>query len=124
MRPPCRRPSPDPASAAAGALDVSGAFASAFLPVGIAVSTKIRSAQTIGVASPEPGSLTFHFTSSVSLQVTGGSANGAAPVASGPRHCGQNWFTSEGIPPALAIEAVNSPTALAIKYMNFIVWPG
>src|SRR5205823_1724300 len=103
IRPPCRRPSAGAASVNVGAAEASVDFAAAFFPVGMAVSTKSRSAQTIGVESPEPGSLTFHFTCSVSLQLTGGSANGAAPVASGPRHCGQNWLTSEGIPPALAI---------------------
>src|SRR5260370_32877724 len=46
----------------------------------------------IGVALPVPGILTFHLTLLVSLQVVGGSAEGATPVWSGPRHCGQFWF--------------------------------
>lgn len=50
---------------------------------------KIRSPQTMGVAVPLPGSFTFQRTFEVSLQVTGGSALGAVPVSSGPRHPGQ-----------------------------------
>jgi hypothetical protein len=50
---------------------------------------KMRSPHTIGVAEPRPGSFTFHFTLLVSLHVVGGFADGATPVASGPRHCGQ-----------------------------------
>src|SRR5205085_10687855 len=43
----------------------------------------------IGVEVPNPGSFTFHFTCSVSLQLVGGAASGATPDVSGPRHCGQ-----------------------------------
>src|SRR5438552_3972153 len=55
----------------------------------MAVSIKIWFSQMIGVASPLPGILTFHFTFCVSDQIVGGFAAGAAPVARGPRHCGQ-----------------------------------
>src|SRR5580704_12044180 len=50
---------------------------------------KIRLSHTMGVALPSPGIGVFHLTLLVSLQVNGGSASGANPVASGPRHCGQ-----------------------------------
>src|SRR5438552_2903592 len=100
MRPRGRPPSPGPVSGALGAAAASDAFAAAFLPVGIALRRKMRSPQTIGVASPEPGTLTFHFTWSDSLQLTGGSAIGPTPVASGPRHCGQNWLASVATSPA------------------------
>jgi hypothetical protein len=43
----------------------------------------------IGVEVPRPGSLTFQRMFFPSLHVVGGSANGAAPLPSGPRHCGQ-----------------------------------
>jgi len=54
-----------------------------------AVSTNTLSPQTIGEPEPRPGIGTFQRTLLVSLQVAGGSASGATPVASGPRHCGQ-----------------------------------
>src|SRR5262245_17384152 len=47
--------------------------------------------QMTGVAEPLPGIFTFHLTWLVSLQVVGGLAKGATPLASGPRHCGQFW---------------------------------
>src|SRR5277367_3950493 len=50
---------------------------------------KTRLSHTMGVALPSPGIGVFHLTLLVSLQVKGGSACGAKPVASGPRHCGQ-----------------------------------
>src|SRR5580658_3216514 len=68
------------------------AAASALLPVGMAVSMKTMFSQTIGEAEPSPGSFTFHLMLLVSLQVVGGLASGATPVASGPRHCGQFSF--------------------------------
>src|SRR5436190_16404110 len=87
MRPRCRGSSADGFCAA---VDGSVDFAAACLPVGIAVRRNIRSAQIIGVASPKPGTGTFHLTCSLSLQLAGGSDKGATPVPSGPRHCGQN----------------------------------
>ena len=63
-------------------------------PVGIAVSTKTRSPQTIGDADALPGISTFQRMFFVSLHSTGGSPCGAAPVASGPRHWGQNISAS------------------------------
>src|SRR5580658_5521373 len=56
---------------------------------------KMRLSQTMGVESPSPGMGVFHLTLLVSLQVTGGSASGATPVASGPRHCGQKRSAAE-----------------------------
>ena len=50
---------------------------------------KICFSQMIGVEVPLPGSFTFHLMLFVSLQVTGGLAAGAVPLAWGPRHCGQ-----------------------------------
>src|SRR5690348_4094037 len=44
-----------------------------------------------GVAEPSPGIFTFHLMLFVSLQETGGSAAGATPLCSGPRHSGQFW---------------------------------
>src|SRR5579872_6113952 len=58
---------------------------------------KIRSSQMIGVAVPLPGTFTFHFTWLVSLQVVGGLASGRAPVAKGPRHCGQFCAASAAV---------------------------
>src|ERR1043166_3185823 len=92
-RPSPEPPSPPPAFGAAA----SEAFAPPFFPVGMAVRRNSRSPHTTGVESPEPGTLTFHFTWFVSSHLSGGSASGATPVASGPRHCGQNSLP----PPAL-----------------------
>src|SRR5580700_1711333 len=78
----------------------AGDAAAAFLPVGMAVSMKTYLSQMMGVAEPLPGSFTFHLTLLVSLQLTGGLAAGATPLAKGPRHCGQ--FSSA---PALAARA-------------------
>src|SRR5947207_13209659 len=93
------RPRGDRASLEAGlapaAVVVTGAFAALCFPTGMAVRIKTRSPQTMGVESPAPGILTFHFMWSVSLQVKGGSASGASPVASGPRHWGQNSLASD-----------------------------
>jgi hypothetical protein len=52
---------------------------------------KMRSPQMIGVDAPLPGSFTFHLMFLSSAHSVGGSASGAAPVPSGPRHCGQFW---------------------------------
>ena len=52
----------------------------------IAVTTKTWSPQTIGVALPWPGSSAFHLMLVFASQVIGGSAFGAVPLASGPRH--------------------------------------
>lgn len=86
----------------------------------MAVKIKIRSPQTIGVESPAPGTLTFHLTFSVSLQVEGGSASGAAPVANGPRHCGQNWVAVEVVAPNAAGASERARTT-ANNEMGFMV---
>jgi hypothetical protein len=70
----------------------------------MAVLMKIESPQTIGVDVPRPGSLTFQRTLRSSPHVVGGSADGAAPLASGPRHCGQ--FDSLGVVVSAAAAAV------------------
>src|SRR2546425_12076846 len=57
--------------------------------------------QITGVAEPLPGILSFHFTFLVSFHSVGGSACGATPVPSGPRHCGQ--FCSADMEAACAI---------------------
>src|SRR5258706_7455307 len=111
MRPRGRRPSPGAVSAGAGGVGSEG-FSSDFFPVGMAVRRKIRSAQTMGGESQDPGTLTFHLTCSVSLQVTGGFSNGADPVASGPRHCRQNWVASEVALAALTIGTSKSAAML------------
>src|SRR5688500_5945402 len=92
--PPPRRPSPrgrpSPCCCAARIGPGTAVGISAlFLPVGTAVWIKIWSPQTIGVPVPRPGTLTFHFTFSVALHFTGGSAFGPSPVPSGPRHLPQ-----------------------------------
>src|SRR5687768_15297326 len=93
--PPPRRRAPGGGSAwstaaRAGAAGASAAAAgAACFALGMAVCTKIESPQMIGVDVPRPGSLTFQRTFLPSPQVSGGSAVGAAPLASGPRHCGQ-----------------------------------
>src|SRR6202034_4400166 len=69
--------------------------AAGFLPVPRAERIKTRLSQTMGVELPSPGIGVFHLTLLVSLQVSGGSACGATPVASGPRHCGQKRSASE-----------------------------
>ena len=58
-----------------------------FMPVFSAVVTNTKFPQTTGDEWPRPGSLVFQRMFFVSLHSTGGSAFGAAPVASGPRHC-------------------------------------
>jgi hypothetical protein len=81
--------------------------ASAGLPTGIAVWMKMESPQMIGVDVPRPGILTFHRTFFPSAQVVGGSAVGATPLASGPRHCAQ---LASGVSAARAIQP---PTNIA-----------
>ena len=81
-------------------------------PTGTAVVTNTWSPQTIGVADPLPGIAIFQRTLSVSLHVTGGSACGASPVASGPRHCGQ--APSAAVSPALEAAAGSSPASIHI----------
>jgi hypothetical protein len=83
---------------------------------------KILSSQIIGVAFPLPGTLTFHFTFSDSLQVVGGFAEGATPVCEGPRHCGQYCSAS---PLAEAVQArphKNRPAPKVILKCGFIVF--
>src|SRR5439155_25984454 len=70
-------------------------FSLAFLPIGIAVRMNTRSPQMIGVESPSPGTFTFHLIWLVSLQLSGGSARDATPLANGPRHCGQKSLPSD-----------------------------
>src|SRR5262245_59331191 len=70
----------------------------------------------MGVAVPLPGSLTFHFTFSVSLHVTGGVAEALVPFANGPRHWGQlspgaDAPTKATFPPAVS-------TAVAARSWN------
>src|SRR5262245_60475478 len=56
---------------------------------GTAVVRKTRSLHRTGEECPLPGMGLFQRTFSLSLQRTGGSAWGATPVASGPRHWAQ-----------------------------------
>ena len=81
-------------------------------PTGTAVVTNTWSPQMIGVADPLPGIAIFQRTLSVSLHFSGGSASGAAPVASGPRHCGQ--VPSAAVSPALEEAAGSSPASIHI----------
>src|SRR5262245_56881681 len=53
----------------------------------------------MGVACPVPGIFTFHLMWLDSLQVVGGLAAGATPVARGPRHCGQCWSAAGAAAP-------------------------
>src|SRR5215210_6218854 len=64
----------------------------------------------IGVEVPNPGSFTFHFTCSVSLQLVGGAASGATPDISGPRHCGQLRSIFAG-----TSAAGNTPAVMHVK---------
>src|SRR5262245_39003311 len=66
----------------------------------MAVATKTRSPQTIGVALPRPGSAAFHFMLVLSSHSSGGSPFGAVPLASGPRQWGQlSSFSAAKSPP-------------------------
>src|SRR5579884_2096833 len=85
-------PRPPPDGASSGSADL--VEAAGFLPVGTAVSTKTLPPQTTGVAEPLPGSFTFHLMLLDSLQLVGGLASGATPLAIGPRHCGQFSFAA------------------------------
>lgn len=76
----------------------------------MAVTTKIWSFQTIGVEVPKPGIFIFHFTFSVSLQVVGGFAPGATPLARGPRHLGQSPLDFEACSAAESERAAVRPT--------------
>src|SRR5688572_32445383 len=117
--PPPRRPSPrgrpSPCCCAARIGPGTAVGISAiFLPVGTAVWIKIWSPQTIGVPVPRPRILTFHFTFSVALHFTGGSAFGPSPVPSGPRHLPQ--FSSVAAPTDKAeskIQTVETKAPLA-----------
>ena len=55
----------------------------------IALSTKMRFFQTIGVARPEPGILVFHLMFFSSLHSMGGFESGTVPFWVGPRQFGQ-----------------------------------
>src|SRR5689334_18965813 len=82
--------------------------------MGTAAVTYTASPKTTGEEWALPGSGVFHRMSFVSLQCSGGVANGATPVASGPRHCGQyrSAFAPESLPEssANAVAAHNQPT--------------
>src|SRR6185503_15949425 len=67
----------------------SAGFASIGFVTRTAVRTNTRLPQTTGVEEAEPAIGNFHFTFLFSLHSSGGSASGATPLASGPRHCGQ-----------------------------------
>ena len=82
-------------------------------PAGTAVDTNTWSPQTIGVAEPLPGIAIFHLTLRVSLHSTGGSAAGASPVASGPRHCG-HALSSAAASSALEVAAGSSAASIQI----------
>jgi hypothetical protein len=58
-------------------------------PLEIAVTRKIWFFQITGVARPDPGISVFHFTFSVSLQLTGGLASSTTPVREVPLQVGQ-----------------------------------
>jgi hypothetical protein len=64
--------------------------------------------------------LAFHLTCWLSLQVMGGSASGASPVASGPRHWGQKRLASETASAALPGLERHSTTALKSINVRFI----
>src|SRR5262245_18800901 len=92
------------------------------MSLGTAVRRKIRSPQTTGDADPRPGISTFHFTFFVSLHSTGGSARSEAPVAKGPRHCGQNACpgASEACVGATTARHDESASTLAWRMVNCI----
>src|SRR4051812_6493425 len=80
---------------------------------------KTWSPQMIGVAAPLPGIRTFHFTLLVSLQVEGGFPEGAVPVASGPRHCGQFWSAEDEAPCAAPTE--NNKASAAFRHAGWTI---
>src|SRR5262245_60684509 len=106
-------PRPPALGAAFSASGGGDSTASIFLPVGIAVCMKIRSPQTIGEDVPDPGTATFHLTFLASPHSSGGWAVVEAPLASGPRHCGQNRCESLAVGDAAGpLAAFNqTPTA-------------
>jgi hypothetical protein len=86
-----------------------------------AVNTNTRSPHTTGVEEAAPGIATFHLTFLLSLHSSGGSASGATPVASGPRHCGQlRRASSLG---AAAARSVKTNANNAIGKDSFFIVP-
>src|SRR4051794_5306200 len=73
----------------------------------------------IGVEAPSPGTLRFHRMFSVWLHVSGGLAAGAAPVPSGPRHCGQ--FSNDCELAEDAFNAIAITTKAEAKWQTFTV---
>src|SRR6185295_11766045 len=71
--------------------------------------TYTRSSNTMGEECPLPGSAIFQRIFFFSLHSTGGSACGATPFASGPRHCGQNRSESaQSVVPASTDERIEA----------------
>src|SRR2546421_148566 len=70
----------------------------------------------IGVDAPSPGICTFQRTLLVSLHFSGGSACGATPFSSGPRHCGQ--FSSDCATTAAGVTQEPMTAATANKLRN------
>jgi|SRR5678816_845626 hypothetical protein len=79
----------------------------------------------IGVEVPKPGIFSFHFTFSVSLHFTGGSASGATPFARGPRQRGQFALAESAFAAAkVTAEKIEARAARkrAVRFMRR-VWP-
>ena len=75
----------------------------------------------IGVEVPKPGIFSFHFTFSVSLHFTGGSASGATPFARGPRQRGQFALVESALVAAkVAVENIEARAARkrAVRFMT------
>src|SRR5262245_934405 len=58
-------------------------------PASLGEGMKIRSPQIAGVEPLHDGSLTFHFTFSLSDHLEGSPVEADVPLSAGPRHCGQ-----------------------------------
>src|ERR1041385_3692415 len=104
----------------ASAVLASADFSSTGFGTRTAVRAKTRSPHTTGVEDAEPGTATFHFTFLVSLHSSGGSASGATPLASGPRHCGQlRRASAESLTAEVlrAKAAAKSPAARGMVFM-------
>jgi hypothetical protein len=71
-----------------------------------------RSPHTTGDAEPRPGTSTFHLTFFDSLHSSGGDADRETPLASGPRHCGQNLSPGGSVAGA-EMEVTDSTAATA-----------
>ena len=62
---------------------------------------------------PRPGIFTFHLMFSVALHFAGGSAFGASPVPSGPRHCAQfSCSAAPAVSPASIAQKTRKPPPL------------